>query len=115
MNEKITPFPLLAVAAARKAASASAAPSLESSLNKKTHGVDLWKTSSMALLSNGRTFGTELVETKAATESAVTVGAKSFLFSSKVLNKTTCPSTALLAAPSSTEATPNKTSSLDPA
>jgi hypothetical protein len=112
--EKITPFPLLARAAAAKAASASAAPSLESSLNKKRAGVYLWKTSSMALLSNGRTFGTALVETKAAIVSAVTV-VKSFLNSSKVLNKTTCPSTALLAAPSSTEATPNKTSSLVPA
>lgn len=111
----MTPFPLFDEAAEMKAASASAAPSLESSLNKKTAGVDLWKTSSMALLSNGRTFGTALASTKDLMESAVTVGAKSFLNSSKVLNKTTCPSTALLAAPSSTEATPNKTSSLDPA
>jgi hypothetical protein len=55
----MTPFPLVATAAELNSTSAAAAPSLESSLNKKTVGVYLWKTSSMALSLNGRTFGTE--------------------------------------------------------
>jgi len=57
--EKTTPFPLVATAPKANYSSAAAAPSLESSLNKKTVGVYLWKTISMALSLNGRTFGTE--------------------------------------------------------
>jgi len=96
-------------------ASASAAPSLESSLNKKRVGVYLWKTSSIALSLNGRTFGTEYVLTKAERVSVVIVGYKSFLNSSKVLKMTTYPSTALLAAPTSAEAAPKAISSFYPA
>jgi len=106
---------LLATAAAAKTVSASAAPSLESSLNKKIVGVYLWKTSSIALSLNSSTFGTEYVLTKAERVSAVIVGNKSFLNSSKVLKMTTCPSTALLAAPTSAEAAPNDKSSFCPA
>lgn len=107
----MTPFPLLATAAALKTVSASAAPSLESSLNKKTVGVYLWKTSSMALSLNGRTFGTELVSTKDFKESDVNPAAKSSLFSSKALNKTTDPSAALFSAPTEAGATAKPTSS----
>jgi len=95
----MTPFPLLATAALLKISSTEAAFATASSLNKKTVGVYLWKTSSMALSLNGRTFGTELVSTKDFKESAVNPTAKSSLFSSKVLNKTTDPSAALFSAP----------------
>jgi len=88
VTEKITPNGLLAFAAAANTSSTAAAPSLESSFHKKTTGVYLWKTSSMALLSKGRTFGTELVSMNDFKESASKV-AKSFLKSSNGLNKTT--------------------------
>jgi len=45
-----------------------------------------------------------LLSTKVLIDSKVAVGGKSFLFSSKVLNKTIVPSPALLTAPSSAEA-----------
>lgn len=57
----------------------------------------------MALSLKGRTLGTELALTKFLKSSAVTV-AKSFLNSSKTLNKTTEFSAALLAVPTSAEA-----------
>jgi len=64
VTEKITPEALLALAASANTASTTWAVSLESSFHKKTTGVYLWKTSSMALSLKGSTFGTELVSTK---------------------------------------------------
>lgn len=86
-----------------KAVSAAAALALPSSLNKNKVGVYLWNVSSIHLSLKGRTLGTELASTNYFKLSAVTV-AKSFLNSSKVLNKTTVFSAALLAVPTSAEA-----------
>lgn len=114
VTEKMT-FPLLAAPAAEKISSTALYPSLASSNHKKTVGFYLWKTSSMALSLNGRTFGTPLVSTNVFKESAVKPASNPFLNSSKVLNKTTAPSEDPLAVPTSAEAAPKVISSYYPA